>query len=137
MKVCNVCYIDLPNSSFDTYYSRKVKGEKTTVLKPSCKSCEKEKWRKYRVWMRTLVGRWKMKKGCARCDFKAKYSYQLDLDHLDRNTKRKVNGTHRAFEVTWSKKRVKAELSKCQVLCKNCHAFKSYCEDRNEDLPNL
>ena len=42
MKVCNVCYIDLPNSSFDTYYSRKVKGEKTTVLKPSCKSCEKE-----------------------------------------------------------------------------------------------
>ena len=42
MKVCNVCHIDLPNSSFDTYYSRKVKGEKTTVLNQAVNRVKKK-----------------------------------------------------------------------------------------------
>jgi len=137
MKICKTCQVDLPDQDFAYYFSRKEKGKKTSTLRPSCLKCEKEGLRRYRVWMRALVGRWKKMKGCQRCGFRADFSFQLELDHMDRSTKKRVNGTYRAVEVTWSKKRVKAELAKCQVLCKNCHALKTYYEFKNENLPKL
>lgn len=65
-------------------------------------------------------------KGCARCDFKAENSVQLEIDHiipLGRNRKHR-----QAVNNSWSKERLKRELSKCQVLCANCHRLKSYLE---------
>lgn len=80
---------------------------------------------------RVLVSRWKLRKGCCRCSFKAEYGFQLELDHLKPKVKRK--GTYRAFEVSWDKDRIKKELSLCQVLCKNCHALKTY-EENHENV---
>ncbi len=66
-----------------------------------------------------------MWKGCSKCDFKAEHPFQLDLDHRDPSTK--TNKTNsRAYEPSWNLKRIKEELSKCDVLCKNCHALKTY-----------
>lgn len=81
-----------------------------------------------RGYNRRLVGRWKMLKGCSHCDFKANHSFQLELDHIVWGVTKKYKGTDRAFEAYWSKGRIKKELSKCQVLCKNCHALKTYRE---------
>jgi hypothetical protein len=32
----------------------------------------------------------------------------------------------RAIDPSWSIARIKKHLSNCQVLCKNCHAIKTY-----------
>lgn len=81
-----------------------------------------------RGYNRRLVGRWKMLKGCSHCDFQASHGFQLELDHIVWGVTKKYKGTDRAFEAHWSKDRIKKELSKCQVLCKNCHALKTYRE---------
>ena len=83
---------------------------------------------------RALVGRWKRIKGCARCGVKPPHYFQLDLDHIVLGTKNNYKGTHRAFEAHWSIEKIKGELSKCQVLCKNCHALKTYMERKNESV---
>jgi hypothetical protein len=81
--------------------------------------------------MRALVNRWKEGKGCSWCGFKGRH-YQLHLDHIDPTTK--VNMRHRAYEPGWSKIRIKAEVRKCQLLCANCHAEKTF--SNNDHLPN-
>lgn len=71
-----------------------------------------------------LVKRWKLLKGCQKCGFKAKHSCQLDIDHIVPKGK---NGNDRqAINTSWSKPRLKEELSKCQVLCANCHRLKTF-----------
>jgi len=78
---------------------------------------------------REIVSRWKRLKGCATCGFRGRYGYQLELDHVCRTSKEKRVGTDRAFEAHWSLIRIKQEMAKCQVLCKNCHALKTYREN--------
>lgn len=91
-----------------------------------CKTCLTVRNAERRRKTRKLVQRWKMIKGCQRCGFKAECSSQLDLDHNDPKTKSsKESG---AYVSGWSKKRIKEELSKCTVLCKNCHALRTYRE---------
>jgi hypothetical protein len=63
-------------------------------------------------------------KGCQSCGFKAEHYCQLDLDHVVQGTKHK-SLRHHSYEPSWSMPRIKAELAKCQVLCKNCHAEKT------------
>lgn len=93
-----------------------------------CKPCSRQRLKNYRSKIRKIVNRWKEIKGCSWCGFKGKH-FQLDLDHIDKTTKAN-KGNSRAFEPSWSKVRVKVELAKCQVLCKNCHALKTF---SNED----
>lgn len=119
MKTCNTCKERKELSEFHK------RGGKRKSLQANCKSCDIEKTKAHRKRMRTLVGRWKMQKGCSHCNFKAVSQYQLDLDHIDPKTKTN-KGNSRAIEPSWSLKRIKEELSKCQVLCKNCHALKTF-----------
>lgn len=121
MKVCRTCKIELPDESFDW------RGGSRAGTQADCKPCSRKKLKDHRAKMRSLVGRWKMIKGCSHCDFKAELPFQLDLDHIKPNTKTN-KGNSRAFEPSWSKKRIKEELRKCQVLCKNCHALKTFKE---------
>jgi len=119
MRECASCKESIPIEEF-TWRGGGRKG-----LQSTCKFCTLERLREHRAYTRRLVGRWKLRKGCSRCGFKAEHSCQLDLDHIDPTTKNsKCNG--RAFEPSWSVKRIKEELSKCVVLCKNCHALKTY-----------
>lgn len=77
-----------------------------------------------------LISRWKRMKGCSVCGYK-KHPTALHLDHVDPSTKSKVSKyTYKALNYYWSKERIKQELAKCQVLCANCHAIRTY-EERH------
>lgn len=116
---CGDCKQDLPLDAF-AYRGGGRKG-----LQATCKPCSLERLREHRAHTRSLVGRWKQMKGCSHCQTKGLHSCQYDLDHIDPSTKTR-NGNSRAFEPSWSLRKIKEELSKCQVLCKNCHALKTY-----------
>ena len=64
-----------------------------------------------REMIRRLGGR------CARCDGRT----ELQFDHIDRDTKE--FDISRARSV--SRKRLEAEITKCQLLCGRCHRLKS------------
>ena len=74
----------------------------------------------------TLIGRWKMMKGCAHCGYKGHPS-ALVLDHVDPATKdRSKRAGGRAYNPLWSRARIKQELAKCQVLCANCSNIRTH-----------
>ena len=120
MAVCRKCNQELPDELFD------YRGGGRKSRQADCKPCSRLRLKEHRERMRQLVGRWKMLKGCQHCGFKAVMPQQLDLDHMDPSTKRNKGKNGRALEPSWSKKLIKEELAKCQVLCKNCHALKTH-----------
>lgn len=74
---------------------------------------------------RAVIGRWKEQRGCKTCGNKSLKSFQLDLDHRD--PKLKSFGIARRDKLagqSWST--IKKEISKCDILCKNCHALKTH-----------
>lgn len=93
-----------------------------------CRQCKLNSMLQHRQYVRSVVNRWKEIKGCSSCGFKGKH-YQLDLDHVDPTTKTGKQN-HRAYEPNWKMSRVKEELSKCVILCANCHREKTF---RNSD----
>jgi len=64
---------------------------------------------------------------CARCS--ENHPACLDFHHKDPNEKDKgkrnqrhgKNGLHQAFDISWSIEHIKREISKCEILCANCH----------------
>ena len=90
-----------------------------------CKICDVAKTREHRIKMRSWVSEYKLKRGCKRCGFKAEIPAQLHLDHRDPSTKTK-NGNGRAYEPSWRRECIQEEINKCDVLCANCHAFKTF-----------
>ncbi len=75
-------------------------------------------------YRKDIIHRWKRMKGCVYCGYNAN-GVALDLDHIEPGKKAFTIGDGRSIS---SKKwtTVKKELSKCRVLCKNCHAVKTY-----------
>ena len=76
------------------------------------------------------MSRYKCMVGCATCGVKGLHPVQYDFDHVDPLSKRnrKIKSNTRAIEPSWSLTRIKEEIRLCQVLCKNCHALKTYQE---------
>lgn len=71
---------------------------------------------------------------CGECD-----PQKLQLDHIDMNGKA-TEHDHKIW--SWSKERREAEIAKCQVLCKDCHAKKTlgdiqkyYAQERAKKTP--
>ena len=89
-----------------------------------CKDCVLDRRRELRAYNTDLVGRWKVRKGCCRCGYKAHQS-ALHLNHIDPLTKYKP-GSNKAYDSGWSKLRIKEELAKCEILCANCHAIETH-----------
>lgn len=76
----------------------------------------KEYLRNYqREWIKKRREAFFEGKCCAKCGSKDR----LELDHIEPSNKE-----HHAIW-SWSKKRQKAELEKCQVLCYECHKWKT------------
>lgn len=119
MKICLICKKVKP---LDDFYNRggKRKNEKQTC----CIDCSKNQSNNHKRFISNLVKRWKLFKGCNKCHFKASHSCQLDIDHII--PKHKTGNDRQAINTSWTKKRLKQELSKCQVLCANCHRLKSF-----------
>jgi hypothetical protein len=119
MKQCIDCKETKPIAEFGN------RGGKRKDKNVRCKICDVAKTREYRAKSRRWVGEFKMKEGCKHCDFKAVIPAQLQLDHRDPSSKTK-NGNGRAYEPSWSRVRILAEIDKCDVLCANCHALKTF-----------
>ena len=120
-KVCKECKVEYPISNYH------VSNKRSGVLHPTCKECSAKYAREYRQSRRDYVAEYKMKKGCEMCGFKAEHSCQLDLHHKDPSTKT-YKGSHKSYDAGWSLERIDAELEKCLVVCKNCHALEGHRE---------
>jgi hypothetical protein len=70
---------------------------------------------------RLVVNRWKRRKGCVDCGYKANYD-ALELDHL---FGKKGNYRTVASLMYASWKAIKEEIAKCEVVCANCHAIRT------------
>ena len=86
---------------------------------------QKEKYAATRVKHRTTIKQYiqnyKQLIGCVDCGENYPY-YMLDLDHL--NTKK--FGIAQFQNVTNDLEKVKEEISKCEVVCANCHRVRTY-----------
>ena len=118
MKLCRTCKKEKPENEFA------YRGGKRSGLQADCNACALKRAREYRQAQRDKVSKYKLDKGCEVCGFKAAHPCQLDLDHIDPNTKT-YKGSHKAYDAGWSWKRIEQELAKCTVTCKNCHALRT------------
>ena len=73
---------------------------------------------KMRQWLDELKSTLK----CSRCD--ESHPATLDFHHRDPKEKEFVIGY--AISGGWGKKRILAEIEKCEVLCANCHRKEHY-----------
>lgn len=67
---------------------------------------------------RKYIRDYKRRKGCAKCD--ENHVSCLEFHHLFPNDKKLT--VSRMVSKNYSLDRIKREISKCIVLCKNCHA---------------
>lgn len=118
-KFCPGCSKEKPEEDFT------LRGKaRPGARQAKCKVCRGKELLSHKRHISNLVKRWKMRKGCSRCGFKAEHSVQLDIDHVI--PKGKYGNDRQAINTSWSKSRLKKELYKCQVLCANCHRLKTY-----------
>lgn len=115
MKKCSTCQETKPLAEFhSTGYNRPKKdGTRTKVYKPDCKDCANAKWKQrfYDKLERAGVV-WK----CQECGYDRCVA-AIEFHHLDPNEKDFVI----AHAWTASFDRILAEISKCAILCANCH----------------
>jgi hypothetical protein len=79
-------------------------------------------------YKRSVVNRWKRRKGCVDCRYKENYD-ALELDHLP--GKKGAYTVASLMYASW--KRIKEEIAKCEVVwiakcevvCANCHAIRT------------
>lgn len=128
MKPCSTCHKRFPEDGFP------LRGDGSR--RKNCRECNRSYWRAYykrnpngfkarrkrnRVTLRKLIQEAK-NKPCADC--KVKYPYWvMAFDHLE--------GTKKTQEVSRFISRgatvmALAEVKKCEVVCSNCHAHRTY-----------
>jgi hypothetical protein len=81
---------------------------------------ERERARKHRIAWTAELEAIKIDRGCSRCGFKD-HPAALHFHHQDDKLK-----TFNISNSTHSKERKYQEISKCIILCANCHAIEHY-----------
>jgi 5-methylcytosine-specific restriction endonuclease McrA len=89
---------------------------------PYCKPCMRAYNKERNQAKRAYLNEVKLESGCVACGYNA-HPAALEFDHLDPTTKLFHVGS-RFSSVSFSK--LKEEVSKCQVLCSNCHRIKTF-----------
>lgn len=88
---------------------------------------KQEKTRARRARLRAWINEIKRKRGCSRCG-EDDYAC-LDFHHLDQDEKERSVGEMVTFGA--GRKRLRAEMAKCEVICANCHS-KLHTQDPRE-----
>jgi len=127
-KKCSTCKKEKPLSNFAK------RTLKTKVIKQSqCKQCNSERCKReydegprkalkieytraHRKRLRDMVSKHKLKHGCHICQYNKNPS-ALDLHHI----KDKLHDISRMVQDCVNIDKLKTEISKCIVLCANCH----------------
>lgn len=120
-KFCKYCQTEQPETSFEV--CRIIKGVAYRRLR--CKLCKRAIQNKRRIRLELWIESYKKNLCCERCGFS---DYRaLQFHHQDRGDKE--------FNVSdmvrqgWSIAAIEREISKCIVLCANCHQIE-HCEQR-------
>lgn len=95
--------------------------QKARARKFKLKHIHEEKTRVSRLYMQTLSLRYKRLCGCKECGIKN--PTVLQYDH--RNPKDKICNVCQMINESFSLRRFKEEIRKCDVLCANCHLIKT------------
>lgn len=117
MQKCWDCKQVKPWESFGKYKSRK------TGYNTLCKECNSKRTRLYQVELRDRVAQMKLDVGCADCGYK-EHPEALGFDHLPGFIKTANVSKLVQKNATWEK--IQLEIEKCQVVCNNCHAVRTY-----------
>jgi hypothetical protein len=76
--------------------------------------------------------------GCERCGFQAEDPCQLELDHMDPATKHVTKTGRRPSPgsmVNYNPEFFALEISKCRVLCSNCHRLHTKYQSMSRKIP--
>lgn len=140
VRTCTECLLSLPLEEFQ------LRNKKTGTRRQKCKTCTKnylKQWRvknhehfrktandyqredkrKRRDWVRQAK-----EKPCTDCGVEYPY-YVMQFDHVNPADKSFAIGPQATKE---SKKRLRAEIEKCDVVCANCHSIRTW--KRKHDL---
>ncbi|MXV61563.1 hypothetical protein GS429_05685 [Natronorubrum sp. JWXQ-INN-674] len=86
----------------------------------------KERTSRRRSRLRSWINERKSERGCSRCDVNS--AACLDFHHTDETTKEMAVG--RMVTFGYGKDALREEISKCEVLCANCHRKLHYTQPR-------
>ena len=86
---------------------------------------------------KSIINASKMLVGCIKCNFIPTDPSQIDLDHINPESKYMTSSGRRLSISDMIVKRysyplIMTEFSKCQFLCKNCHIQKTQIERKNK-----
>lgn len=70
---------------------------------------------------REVIASYKLSKGCVDCGYNEN-AYALEFDHLPGTDKRRTVAStmYQSWKAIW------AEIEKCEVVCANCHAIRTF-----------
>ena len=94
----------------------------TGRIKPYCQSCEKNYAQERYDARRSFINNYKLELGCQSCGYN-EHPVALEFDHLDPSTKKYSIGSQ-LMSMSW--KAIHEEISKCRVLCANCHQIHTH-----------
>lgn len=115
LRECVSCHTLLPLTKF----KRRGSGDARHTM---CNRCLYVKYTRPEAERKTQeVSDYKMAKGCADCGYST-HPAALEFDHLP--------GSVKSFNImekvgSYSREKIWAEISKCEVVCANCHAVRT------------
>jgi hypothetical protein len=118
-KTCSQCNITLPITSF----GKRGYNKKTPTIKraAACYKCAYRKYVQPSVRKKTdLIQMYKLKRGCTDCGYNS-HPEALEFDHTDDNKKFTIGSQIANYSV----ESLMEEVSKCEVVCANCHAVRT------------
>ena len=97
-----------------------------------------------KAYGKSVLNMYKIKKGCAQCGWNDHHA-GLEFNHIIPRSKRTdksfnlgSNAHYIAFgNGTKCRNNIKEELSKCEVLCRNCHGILTYEQQRWRNKTNV
>lgn len=120
--ICRQCKNDYPEKYFEK--ANTINGK--VYRRRKCKYCKKSIQDKRKQSIRDFVEEYKRTRGCQHCGYNDPRA--LQFHHIDRTNKlfevgRLTRGGYKAEHII-------NEMSKCIVLCANCHIILHYEESR-------
>jgi late competence protein required for DNA uptake (superfamily II DNA/RNA helicase) len=118
--ICKYCKSDLPEDQFGI--ANIINGKVYRRLK--CKRCKQDRQNERRKAIREWLVEYKKTQKCARCPVSD--HRVLQFHHTDSGNKEFTIAS--MVQRGGSLKKLQEEISKCEVLCANCHAIEHYSE---------
>lgn len=128
-KICSTC--EETKSVLDYYQSNQRAGARTQTngfIQSRCKSCQAKDRDFYKKRNQKIISEKKLEIGCVDCGYK-EHACALDFHHVNRETKDFTLASNKASGTTI--KRILEEISRCIVLCSNCHRVRHHVKEKD------